>query len=234
MDYPVVTADLAAIVAPMAAMSANSYRTVAGQPFDLSCSGWVRIDLDGNVTTKPAKASWLTGLVVDLYRDRFGRVAVVFRGTDNLPDWILGNISFPLSVHYKSAYKFYRAVHDRFGSSIEFVAGHSLGGGIALGVSLRYGVDAYVFNPSPRVFDGLGDHHLSAKRVAIFQEGDPLQKRWSYSTKFNSLLSEEKVNVFKVSYQLDGASPHSIDALAGNLIRSGGARNLNLSCMLRP
>ena len=48
------------------------------------------------------------------------------------------------------------------------LTGHSLGGGIALSVSLWLGKDAYVFDPSPRVFDGLKNANETAIRKVIY------------------------------------------------------------------
>jgi pimeloyl-ACP methyl ester carboxylesterase len=234
MDFPAVTPDLAAIVAPWAAMSSNSYSIEPGKPFDVACRGWTRIDRDGNPSAAPAKVSKITGLVVDLYRDANGRVIVVFRGTDSLRDWILANAAIPFSTQYYSANKFYRSLRDRFGSQIGLVTGHSLGGGIALGISLRYGVDAVVFNSSPRVFDGLGDRHLPAKRTAVYQKGDPLSKTWRVSTKARSLIRASEVSVFEADFANARAHPHSIERLAGNLIALGAQQDPTLACLTRP
>jgi len=234
MDFPVVNVDLAAVVAPYAAMSANSYSTTPGAPFDLKCLGWMRVDESGVESKTPAKNSPITGLTVDLYRKTNGQMGVVFRGTDSKIDWISGNFSIPLSLQYKSAFKFFREIHDKYRDDIRFVAGHSLGGGIAMGVSLRYGVDAYVFNPSPRVFDGLGDIHRPASRIAVYQEGDPLNEVWKYSTKMGHLISESKVDIYKVDFKISRSNPHSIETMARSLVIEGGNRSMNLPCLLRP
>lgn len=234
MDFPALTVDQAAVVAPLAAMASNAYSIAPGTPFDLECRGWTRIDRDGNPSREPAKTSKVSGLGVDLYEGASGRVIVAFRGTDSVRDWVLANAAIPFSTQYYSANKFFRSLQERFGSKIELVTGHSLGGGIALGISLRYGVDAVVFNSSPRVFDGLGDRHLAAKRTAVHQKGDPLSKTWRISTKARSLVGNSEVSVFEVDFANAREHPHGIELLAKNLIGLGAQKDPALACLLGP
>lgn len=78
-----------------------------------------------------------------------GEYTLVFRGTDNLSDWIdnLGQGAGFTTSQYEMAIELARALQDGLppGSNIT-VTGHSLGGGLATAAALELGVPAVVFN----------------------------------------------------------------------------------------
>jgi len=102
---------------------------------------------------------------------------IAFRGTDTrqLADWFYGNIG---STQRDQGLALYKAERDKLDvegrKSVPIVVtGHSLGGAIALQVSEENaGVDAYVFNTSPR-YTLLPPN--ANKRVAIAERGDILE-----------------------------------------------------------
>lgn len=101
---------------------------------------------------------------------------IAFRGTDTkqLADWFYGNIGTTQRDQGLALYKEERAKLDAEGrTSVPIaVTGHSLGGAIAIQVSLENpGVDAYVFNTSPRYT--LVQPNAN-RRVAIAERGDIL------------------------------------------------------------
>ena len=69
------------------------------------------------------------------------------------------------------------------------LVGHSLGGGMSLRESVVYGYDAFVFDPSPRLFGPPVPKFKPARRVVVFQTGEalaPLRSRtsaWYLATK---------------------------------------------------
>lgn len=80
-------------------------------------------------------------------------VVISFRGTEGpffiSRDWWYGNFR---RVQQRQAEDYYWAVRKQYPESVPIVAtGHSLGGALALQVSLADTVDAYVFNSSYRV-----------------------------------------------------------------------------------
>lgn len=105
------------------------------------------------------------------------RRVIAYRGTDSrqLADWIYGNIGSTQRAQGLALYKEERTKLDgEGGGSVPItVTGHSLGGAIAIQVSLENeGVDAYVFNTSPR-YTLIPPN--TNQRVAIAERGDILE-----------------------------------------------------------
>lgn len=87
-----------------------------------------------------------------LYEDKIDKkLILVIRGTDSVKDIITGNNPLkPNSKQNQYGLKVYDDIQSNFGRKIDIVAGHSLGGGIAIHISLnRDNVTAYSFNGSP-------------------------------------------------------------------------------------
>ncbi len=86
----------------------------------------------------------------ELQRDgALQKVVVAFRGTDSERDWWTGNLT---GEQYEQASQIIRSAQARYPTTPLVATGHSLGGGLALHVSMRFaGVSAYAFNPSPLV-----------------------------------------------------------------------------------
>lgn len=105
------------------------------------------------------------------------RRVIAFRGTDTkqLSDWFYGNIGSTQRDQGRDLYKAEREKLDSQGAAGVPIAvtGHSLGGAIAIQISLENpGVDAYVFNTSPR-YTLLPPN--ANRRVAIAERGDILE-----------------------------------------------------------
>jgi pimeloyl-ACP methyl ester carboxylesterase len=105
------------------------------------------------------------------------RRVIAFRGTDprQVADWFYGNIGSTQCDQGLALYASERAKLDQSGGKGVpiTVTGHSLGGAIAIQVSLAHpGVDAYVFNTSPRY--QLVQPNAN-RRVAIAERGDLLE-----------------------------------------------------------
>jgi putative lipase involved disintegration of autophagic bodies len=222
-DSSQVTPQVAERYAIYAMMSSNSYHKDDRPRFPLEEIGWKQIARDGKETTEPSYSFWLTGLSFDIYKkNSVNEYVFVYRGTDSKIDYLTASIpiTFFMSPQYKSANKKFR----QFIASIPkdskvTVTGHSLGGGLALSASVRYGQDAVVFDSSPRIFDGLGDEHLPAKRTAIYQTGEVLEKFRKMSTKYPDVVGPE--NTYISNFDFGDVSPHSSYALATNLLAFG-------------
>lgn len=105
------------------------------------------------------------------------RRVIAYRGTDTrqLTDWVYGNLGNTQRDQGLLLYKEERAKLDAEGGKGVpiVVTGHSLGGAISIQVSLENdGVDAYVFNTSPRYT--LIQPNAN-KRIAIAERGDILE-----------------------------------------------------------
>ncbi len=109
-----------------------------------------------------------------LFHDlRDGEYVLVFRGTDTPEDWVTGNN--PMSPRQaEHALRLYDSARNDLGLDPMAVAGHSLGGGLAIHVSLnRPVIAAYSFNGSP-VFRQLGEP-VENERYSIAEYGEILK-----------------------------------------------------------
>ena len=101
-------------------------------------------------------------------------IVISFRGTEgaDFKDWWYGNA---WKMQNDDGLDLFDGIRETTPSKVKIVAiGHSLGGAIALEVSLkRENVDAYVFNTSPR-FSADG-YNIKNKRVSIVENGEFLK-----------------------------------------------------------
>lgn len=224
-----ITDEAASRFAVYSMMSAYAYHENDRVAFPSHMLGWQQVDRDGHPTTLPTVDHPVTNLAYDIWQNG-NSVIVVYRGTDSKIDYLVSNFALPVSPAYKQASKEFRklkldlAAQNR---TIVAVAGHSLGGGIALSMSLKYGVDAYVFDPSPRVFDGLGDHHEDAIRICVFQDGEVLERiRRKYP---KAVVKPE--NTYRCTYSFGQFNHHRGDILAQCLLESGAKVNADLAAL---
>jgi hypothetical protein len=155
-------------------MAANSYHHKC-EWFPLANLGWVQLDLAGKPTDEPTYSHTLS-LAYDVFRnDRRREYVFVYRGTDSYLDAIWSN----LAPFVSPAYVFGDTHFDRFLETRQFtkykiiLAGHSLGAGLSLHKSIR-GYDAYLFDPSPRIFGPPASEYRPATRVVVFEKGEIL------------------------------------------------------------
>lgn len=218
-----------------AMMASNAYMKADRTYFPIEDLGWVRVDLDGKPTSDNSYTpSWFgrifSNLQYDIWVNEQKKLTVIsFKGTDEKIDWLDGNFALGVSIPYKSAKKHVKDYIKEHPGRRVMVTGHSLGGGMALSVSLWEGVDAYVFNSSPRVFDGLKNHAAQAMRKAIYQEGDILQKIRSVYPKFLETIPEK--DIIKTNFTYGKESNHRGDLLAEGILRcaTGNAELVNVA-----
>ncbi len=234
-EVQTITAEVADGVSIYAMLSANAYKKKPGRiRFDMSKLGWVRVDLDGEPTEKPTKKHKLSGLVYDIY-EKVGtnKVVFAFRGTDSKKDYLTANLAVPpFNFQYRQAR---RAVGKYLSDNNQknvVATGHSLGGGLALSVSVHHGVKAFTFDPSPRIFDGIGDMHEPAERFIIYQEGEILQKFRKSWKKVSDVV--EAKNIYKCNYPevFEEKSKHRGDLLAKGLLLHGASVNQELAVLV--
>jgi hypothetical protein len=111
------------------------------------------------------------------------------------------------------------------------VTGHSLGGGLSLSISVRKGIDAVVFDSSPRVSDGIGDKHAPATRVLIYEKGESLEILRNARNKTREILAPE--NIYACAFDFHGVDKHNCELLARGLVELGAAVNPELAAVLK-
>ncbi len=214
--------ELAKDYAVYAMMASNAYLDPNRTYFKLDGLGWEKVDLEGNPTKRNSYSpSWIGKIFSNLQYDIWestnsNKTVISFKGTDEKIDWTT-NFWIGPSVAYKSAKKHVKKYQEKNPERDVVVVGHSLGGGLAISVSLWLGVDAYAFNSSPRVFDGWGDNSEEATRKAIFQEKEILSILRSLWPKFHEVMNEE--DIYQTSFDFNGVNRHRIDYLAEGILR---------------
>ncbi|MGX7668880.1 Mbeg1-like protein [Flavobacterium pedocola] len=140
-----------------------------------------------------------------LYKEKQeNQYVLVFRGTDSFNDFKTGNNPFKQEQN-KYALKIYDLIKRRYNFQNCIVAGHSLGGGIAIHVSLnRENITAFTFNGSP-VFKN--KNNISNERYSIVENGEVL--------KIARILGREADQLYT-----------SIDCSSGNTIKQHDMKNL--------
>lgn len=220
------TRDVANEIAIYAMMASNAYANDTSKThFPIEALGWKKVDLNGNpvaeeknsYTSKTFLGSIFSNLQFDIWEDTKSKKTIIaFKGTKEKIDWITGDLAIGISIPYKSAKKHvkeYLAAHpDRTVS----LTGHSLGGGLALSVSLWEGVDAIVFNSSPRIFDGLADNNAPANRITVFQQDEILQKIRKWYPKFLEKIKPEQI--IETHFVYPGGTSHRSDLLAEGIL----------------
>ena len=234
MSDPIaMTPEIASKYAIYGLLANNCYHEEKKPPYLVERIGWWLVDTDGDRTQDATKESVLTGFAYDIYEHENSNDAVIaFRGTDSLKDWALSNLAVPFSIPYKQANKAVRIYLQMHPQKNLTLVGHSLGGGMALGASSRFGVPAITFDPSPRIFDGLGDYHENALRVVIYQNGEILEEvrnRWS---KVAEVVKPE--NVYECRYDFDKANAHRIDVLSLRLAQDAATVNPEIARVIAP
>ncbi len=227
-----MTAEVAGGIAVYAMMSANAYKKKSGRVrFKLKKLGWEQVNLDGEPTDKPTKVHKVSGLAYNIY-EKVGtnKVVFAFRGTDSTRDYLLANLSFPpFNIQYRQARKAIKKYLLENSNKNVVATGHSLGGGLALSVSVHHGIKAFTFDPSPRIFDGLGNMHEPAERIIVYQKGEILKLARKLWKKDNEVV--ERKNVYECNYPdvFNGNSKHRGDLLAKGLLLEGATTNPELN-----
>ena len=225
-----MTEAVAGGVAIYAMLSANSYRPKPGRlRFDVSQLGWVGVDSEG----EPASGSteeMKSGLAYTIYEKRgTNKVVFAFRGTDSRKDYLTANLAVPpFQVQYRQARRIVGSYLLAHPNRNVVATGHSLGGGLALCVSVHYGIKAFTFDPSPRVFDGIGNLHEPAERIIVYQKGEILQLFRKYSRKIAEVVDERNVYACDYPDVFGKKSRHRGDLLAKGLLLHGLSANPEL------
>lgn len=90
-----------------------------------------------------------TGFYAGLFHDtRDDSYTLVYRGTDDGPDWTKGNIQAlsPSAPQYEQGIELATKLQDVLGNQLTDITGHSLGGGLSSAASMLTGIRATTFN----------------------------------------------------------------------------------------
>lgn len=182
---------------PYAIMSSNAY----DHKLQVRVPGWNR--------TKRYEYK-KHGFSADTYiSDDTKSVVIAFRGTDDKNDWLKGNLT---KAQYLDADNlFSMIVKDNPGIKIT-TTGHSLGGGLAVHVSLaNQGVNAFVFDASPRLFAHKNYGKYNNRVVLAYDTGEILEPL----RKLFTTLKKTKVEEYKYNFLGGfGVGEHSIEAFS--------------------
>jgi pimeloyl-ACP methyl ester carboxylesterase len=204
-------------------VASNSYHKLESDrvKFPIEMVGWRQIDLSGKQINKPSFTS-KSGLAYDIC-EKIGTREVIFalRGTDSFKDYLTANFGVgPLSGQYKESVREYDTYVASHPEKLITVIGHSLGGGLAAGISLRRGVNLVALDSSPRVFDGWGDRHVPAEsRIFIYQKKEVLAQARAVWPKM--LRTFPKEYFYETDYDFQGWSNHRADWLALGMVNDG-------------
>ena len=128
--------------------------------------------------------------------------AIAYRGTTTtfggfLLDMLTGNIPFfGRYLQYYDARKVFRKVRNSCRECKISVTGHSLGGGLAAHVALKYkNVDVYTFNRSPLVFTKWFEKNQKEGRVDVEESGEGLNLTRGIGRFLGNLKFWNKYNV---------------------------------------
>ncbi len=226
-DVTELNTQLAERYAVYAMMASNAYLDKKNRTyFPLENMGWVKVDMNGRPVTRSKNSysprtfwgRWFSNLQFDIWAHKDQAVTVfAFKGTDEKIDWLTGNIALGISIPYKSAKKQVKKYAKNNPGRRITLTGHSLGGGLALSVSVWEGFDAFVFNTSPRIFDGLKNMNRPAVRKAIYEKGEILEKLRKHYPKFVEKIPTR--DIVRTDFDYGGVSEHRADFLAEGILR---------------
>ena len=217
-----------------AMLASNAYHSDKKMYFPVDLLGWKQVDADGNEIKEGATADhWFTGLSYDIYEnEKSGEIVFAIRGSDGKWDYAISNFS-TFGFSYRQANNAAREYMRKNPGKKVVAVGHSLGGGIAFSISAKTDhppVEAVVFNPSPRVFDGIGDKHADAKRVMVFEKGEILETIRSEWPKIFELT--QAGNIFAFHYDFGKSNKHKSDCLAYWMLKDSVEIDPSLSVVL--
>ena len=232
-ELPRVNTGFAAKYAIYAMVASNTYHKAESERvrFPVEMLGWMQVDLDDRPTSEPT-GTRMSGLAWDVY-EKAGTNEVIFsfRGTDSPLDYLTANaMIWPFAIQYQQARKNLQEYRRGHPEKRITLTGHSLGGGLAAGLSVRKGIDTVIFDPSPRIFDGWGDKHKPAERVVVFQKGEVLTHARRLWPKL--VRTFDKRSFFMTEFDFEDFNPHRMDQLALGLLSLGAKSDSALAAVL--
>ncbi|MBL0458625.1 DUF2974 domain-containing protein [Aeromonas enteropelogenes] len=230
-DVNKINPEIAKKAALYAMMACNSYHKDNRVYFNLSILGWKQLASDGtpvsmgthtreeNAITAPT-ASYSSGLAYDIYeQENTNNIIIAYRGTDEKKDYLTANFSVPpFNIQYKQAISDFESYIKKNPDKNIAVTGHSLGGGLALCISVRFGINAFAFDSSPRIFDGINNKNEPAERYSIYESGEVLSCIRSIWIKYLNIVPPN--NIYRCDFRFGSIfEQHRSDYLALGLLK---------------
>lgn len=195
-----------------AAMASNVYRKPFESPIFV-IPDWFLLDRQESTS----------GLMLDVYGTQStiatsSQIVVAYRGTDfdSILDWKT-NFSITEPQQFRQAFDHLKRVRELNHTARITTVGHSLGGAIAINLSLRNpNVHAVAFNPSPRAFFGKRTNPEN-ERTLIYEKGEVLDLLFGPWLRFRLPSSTMYGNYNFLDYRVTSISPlpeHGIYELA--------------------
>lgn len=201
-----LTANVANEYAIYSMIASNTYHKADRVKFPVEKLGWIPVDA---VEIKKS------GLAYDIFEHQHSnKVIFAFRGTDDIKDYTKANFAIaPFNRQYQEATQHFKSYLDTHKDKNITLTGHSLGGALALSMSVNYGIDAIVFNSSPRISEEEDETYAPAKRIMIFQDGEILSTiRKMWKKKFSTIVPLK--NTYKASFDFGGTDVSKLSKLA--------------------
>ena len=122
-----------------------------------------------------------SGLALEVYHrynvsSKLEEIAIAYEGTDftSLADWEF-NLSLITPDQFKEALAHAEEIRSKYPEIPITATGHSLGGGLALNISMHVeGIKGVAFNSSPRAFFGNQDPNNGNEMVHLYEIGEIL------------------------------------------------------------
>jgi putative lipase involved disintegration of autophagic bodies len=187
-------------------MSSNAYE--GSYYFDLRKQGWNFL----------SRYEANNGFGADIYINESKKsIVIAFRGTDTFKDWSCGNANIFWKGQYKTSLNLVKKIKNKYKDYKFISVGHSLGGGLALHISLwRKGVEAIAFDSSPRVFKPRKNMKKN-KKIIIYEDGEILENIRKIFFLLNKI---GKVEYYKYDFLKGlGIKEHSMYQLARGLLK---------------
>lgn len=186
-----------------AAMANNAYRDPAVKPIFVIPDWFLLESLESE-----------SGLGLEVYGDAASgaesrELVVAYRGTNfsSLKDWG-NNLALREPAQYREAHAHLAALKAAYPQAHVTVTGHSLGGGIALNMSLRFDrVDAAVFNASPRFMFGPASYRHANARAFLHERGELLNGLFGQWTELRLSSRADYGNYNFLDYSVRSISP---------------------------
>lgn len=169
-----------------------------------------------------------SGLAIDVYEqigndDAVREVAIVYEGTNfsNLSDWKF-NFALVQPNQFKEALSHAQSIRNQYGKIPITAIGHSLGGGLALNISMLVDdVKGVAFNSSPRAFWGEEDQDNGNPRIHLYEVGEilgPLTRTYLRLRLSGGQMLPVRYNFLDYTNVTQAISEHSMYNLSRGLI----------------
>ena len=188
--------------------------------------------------THKSRMESISGLGLDVYHrydhnSSLVEIAIAYEGTNftSIADWQY-NFSLTTPAQFKEALEHAQTVRVTYPELPITVTGHSLGGGLALNISMHISnIRAVAFNSSPRAFFGSEDKSNGNERVHMYEVGEvlgPFSRTYLRGRLWGEKMLPVKYNFLDFTNLSQWVSEHTMYYFARGLMLTaikGGSSN---------